>query len=32
MIRDLHRAHGVEIVEGAGIARITGTGRPKASI
>ena len=27
MIRDLHRAHGVEIVEGAGIARITGTGK-----
>ena len=25
MIRDLHRDHGVDIIEGAGIARITGT-------
>ncbi len=25
MIRDLHRAHGVTIIEGTGIARITGT-------
>ena len=25
MIRDLHRAHGTEIIEGTGIARITGT-------
>lgn len=25
MIRDLHRSHGVEVIEGVGIARITGT-------
>lgn len=26
MIRDLHRSHGVTLIEGVGIARITGTG------
>lgn len=26
MIRDLHRSHGVTVIEGVGIARITGTG------
>lgn len=27
MIRDLHHAHGVTVIEGTGLARITGTGR-----